>query len=44
MRSQLTFEQSTVLKELLQSTENKVYSYVKGTGIAILNNSIYIYK
>ena len=31
-RSNLTFEQRTAPKELLQSTENKVFSYDKGTG------------
>ena len=37
-RSNLTFEQRTALKELSQSTENKVYSYDKGTGFVLLNN------
>ena len=31
-RSNLTFEKRRALKELSQSTENKVYSYDKGTG------------
>ena len=44
IRSYLTFEQTTALKELLQSTENKVYSYDKGTGFVILNNKEAIQK
>ena len=31
-------EQRATLKELSQSTENKVYSYDKGTSFVILNN------
>ena len=44
IRSHLTFEQRTALKELSQSTENKVYSYDKGTGFVILNNKDAIRK
>ena len=38
IRSNSTFQQRPALKELSQSTENKVYSYDKGTGFVILNN------
>ena len=38
IRSNLTFEQRTALKELSQSTENKVYSYDSGTSFVIFNN------
>ena len=34
----------TALKELLQSTENKVYSYHKGNAFVILNNKDAIQK
>ena len=44
IRSNLTFEHRTALKELSQSTENKVYSYDKGTGFVILNNKDAIRK
>ena len=36
IRNNLTFEQRIALKELSQNTENKVYSYDKGTGFVIL--------
>ena len=38
IRNNLTFEHRIALEELSQSTENKVYSYDKGTGFVILNN------
>ena len=38
IRTNLTLEQRTALKELSQSTENKVYSYDKGISFVILNN------
>ena len=38
MSSNLTFEQRAAFKELLQSTENKVYSYDKDNSFVILNN------
>ena len=44
IRSNLTFEQRATLKELSGSTENKVYSYDKGTGFVILNNKDAIRK
>ena len=40
----MTFEQRIVLKELSESTENKVYSYDKGIGFVILNNKDAIQK
>ena len=44
IRNNLTFEQRIALKELSQNTENKVYSYDKGTGFVILNNKDAIRK
>ena len=44
IRNNLTFEQRIALKELSQSAENKVYSYDKGTGFAILSNKDAIQK
>ena len=44
IRSNLTFEQRAALNELSQSNENKVYSYDKGTGFAILNKKDSIKK
>ena len=44
MQSNLTFEKRTALKELSQSTGNKVYSYNKGTDFVILNNNDFIQK
>ena len=44
IRNNLTFEQRITLKELLQSAENKVYSYDKGIGFAILSNKDTIQK
>ena len=38
MRSILTSEQRTALKKLLQSTENKVYSFDKGNSFVVHNN------
>ena len=38
IQSNLTFEQRAAFKEFSRSTENKVYSYDKGTGFLILNN------
>ena len=39
-----TFVRAGLLKQLLQRTENKVYSYDKGTGFVILNNKDAIRK
>ena len=44
IRNNLAFEQRTALKELPQSTENKVYSYGKGIGFVILNKKEAIRK
>ena len=44
IRNNLTFEQRIALKELSQSTENKVYSYDKGTVFVILKNKDAIWK
>ena len=44
IRNNLAFEQGIALKELSQNTENKVYSYDKGTGFVILNNKDAIRK
>ena len=38
MRSNLTSEQRKALKKLLQSTENKVYSFDKGNSFVVHNN------
>ena len=44
IRCNLTLEQRTVFKELLQSTEDKVYCYDNGNGLVILNNKDAIQK
>ena len=44
IRSNLTFEQRATLKQLSQSTENKIYLYNKDTGLVILNNKDAIQK
>ena len=44
IRSNLTFEQRATLKQLSQSTENKVYSNNKDTGFVILYNKDAIQK
>ena len=44
IRNYLTFEQRIALKELSQSTENKVYSHDKDTGFVIFNNKDAISK
>ena len=44
IRNNLAFEQRTALKELPQSTENKVYSYSKGIGFVIHNKKEAIRK
>ena len=44
IRNNLTFEKRTVLKELSESTENKVYSYDKAVVFEILNNKDAIRK
>ena len=44
IRNNLTFEQRIALKELSQSTENKVYSYDKGTVFVIVKNKDAIRK
>ena len=44
IRNNLTFEQRIALKELSQSTENKVYSYDKGTVFVTVKNKDAIRK
>ena len=44
MCNNLTFEQRIALKNLSQSTENKIYSYDKCTGFLICNNKDAIRK
>ena len=44
IRNNLTVEQRIALKELSQSTENKVYSYDKGTVFVIVKNKDAIRK
>ena len=44
IRNNLTFEQRTALKEISESTENKVYSYDKAVVFEILNNKDAIRK
>ena len=44
IRNNLTFEQRIALKEISKCTENKVYSYDKGTRFVILSNKDAIRK